>query len=203
MNPARERLLPFRKLLAACAVGGSVWIAPSLCLASRSFVPNLKTHWDVTALPVKGEGCLLCHRSEAGGSGTATQPFARTLTSKYQLSAGDLGALAQALESDRANADDSDRDGVDDYAEIVIDGTNPNDPKQHRDLNAGGEGGGNDGAAGAAGAACYVPSPPDYPTLSYGCAFASRAPLSASAWAITLFGGAWLARRRSDKRARR
>ncbi|MFZ5893515.1 MAG: hypothetical protein ACOY0T_20810 [Myxococcota bacterium] len=202
MNACRFRVGSCRVVLGAVGFAFALGFAPAPCFASKSFVTKLENVWGVSALPVKGQGCVLCHKSEIGGSGTATQPFGRTLVSKYQLGAGDLAALEAALEANKLNLDDSDRDGVSDYAEIVVDATNPNDPKDRRvPQGSGGEGGGPDGVAGAS---CLIAEPETFPELryGYGCGFASGSSSSAF-WAIGLGAAAWVFSRRRPARSRR
>jgi hypothetical protein len=103
----------------------------SLCFASSSYPKRIKTRWAISFdLPAAGkDGCLLCHSVEAGGLNTAIKPFATTLRQKYNLSGADDDALLLALDKDKNNTDDSDRDGFSDYEEIATAGTDPNDAK--------------------------------------------------------------------------
>jgi hypothetical protein len=96
----------------------------SLCFASSSYPKRIKTRWAISFdLPAAGkDGCLLCHSVEAGGLNTAIKPFATTLRQKYNLSGADDDALLLALDKDKNNTDDSDRDGFSDYEEIATAG---------------------------------------------------------------------------------
>ena len=171
MTAPNNRARSLKTMLVATSLALGTTIVPSICLASKTFVPTVENTLGISQIPVKGQGCMLCHRSDVGGTGTATQPFGRTLTSRYQLGAGDVGALAAALMAIRTNRDDSDRDGATDYEELVSDGTNPNDPKDHREFSSGA--GGEGGSDGAGGASCLIPEPPTFPELRYGCGFSA------------------------------
>lgn len=107
-----------------------VWLlSADPCFASLSYPTRIKDRWAVPGkLPAAGgkDGCLLCHTKEAGGLNTATEPFAVTLR-MYNLSGADDDSLLAALDRDKKNEEDSDRDRFSDYDEIAVHGTDPND----------------------------------------------------------------------------
>jgi len=99
--------------------------------ASIEYPGLVKNYWDVKKLPVTGaDGCALCHTTDPGMLGTANQKFALTLKG-FGLQAKSDHALQAALDKNQSKMSDSDGDGFSDYEEIALDGTNPNDPKDH------------------------------------------------------------------------
>jgi hypothetical protein len=97
---------------------------PRWASASVTYPAELKKRWDVETLPVPGPYCTLCHRTDAGGTGTISTAFGRAL-----LSAGAVGnsvpSLDGALDTLKNSATDSDRDGVSDFDELRA-GLDPN-----------------------------------------------------------------------------
>jgi hypothetical protein len=192
---------PGRSLAVMALVAGSS-LGPARALASANYPPLLASHWGIAAksLPVSGDGCTLCHKNDKGGTGSISQPFGITMFRTYGLKGAHASTLNPALDSDRAHATDSDHDTVSDYQEIVIDHTNPNDPKSLKlpeppPPPAGGQGGEGDdsGAASGAGGAAepsFNPGPPPPPSfdlpppLVHGCALAHRRHADASEGAL-------------------
>jgi hypothetical protein len=70
--------------------------------------------------------CLLCHVSPAGGSGTATQPFAVSLIAEGLVisDASSVGVALSAVQAQGADAD-IDGDGQNDVDQVAA-GENPN-----------------------------------------------------------------------------
>ncbi len=113
-------------LVAAC-----LFLVPRPAAASIEYPILLKNQWAVKKLPVPGaDGCPLCHTTDPGMLGTANQKFANTLKG-FGLAAQNDGELNAALDKNKSMMSDSDGDGFSDYEEIVVDGTNPDDPKDH------------------------------------------------------------------------
>jgi hypothetical protein len=96
--------------------------SPRAAFASQNFPDEVKKQW---RLPGAAPDCIVCHQSEAGGEGTATKPFARSLQ-RDGLIEDDLGSLDQALATDKAQNTDSDGDGIPDFDELQM-GLDPND----------------------------------------------------------------------------
>lgn len=109
----------------AFATALAVLVVPRWASASVTYPAELKKRWDVETLPVPGPYCTLCHRTDAGGTGTISTPFGRAL-----LSAGAVGdsvpSLDGALDTLENNGTDSDRDGVSDFDELRA-GLDPNE----------------------------------------------------------------------------
>jgi len=175
----------------------------SIPVAASSEYPILvKSQWNAKRLPVAAaDGCPLCHTTDPGRLGTATQKFAMTLRG-FGLTLKNDGALKSALDKAKAGATDSDGDGFSDYHEIAVDSTNPNDANEHAEpmtapmptTGDGGSGAGSnvgeagaidqpDGSLNEGGSGGSDDVPPDalpvctttvkkiYPTLSHGCSF--------------------------------
>jgi len=99
--------------------------------ASIEYPILVKSQWNAKKIPVPAaDGCPLCHTTDPGRLGTATQKFALTLRG-FGLTSKNDGALKSALDKAKASATDSDGDGFSDYQEIAVDSTNPNDAKEH------------------------------------------------------------------------
>lgn len=187
----------------------AILVAPGAAAASTDYPDAVKSTWRVKSLPVRGQGCLLCHTTDPGRLKTATQPFGLTLQSRGIQGRNPAG-LARVLIDIATEDEDSDRDGTGDYEEVYR-GTNPSDPADKppdpEPAGAGGAGGASGDEGGRAGAAELPSLPPptlpdDYrdlpPPLGYGCSIAlpSRGPaeLSLGAALLLLF-----ARRRSQR----
>lgn len=139
-------------------------VTPRAALASDEFITVLEQKWHIKRLPVAGKGCRLCHTSDSGGRGTATQPFGSTLFKQAGVKGGDTASLAKGVDYVVKNHTNSDRDPVPDYEEIVRDFTNPNDARDFKVPPEPDAGTGEGGAAGVTGAGGdgAVPAPPDY-----------------------------------------
>jgi hypothetical protein len=105
-------------LLGSAAIAASLLLSASSAQASGGYPAAIAAKFSVTQ-----PQCTLCHNNPAGGGGTATQPFALTMKSKYGLTGG--GALAALQTGLDANTDDTDGDGVGDVDEIKA-GGDPN-----------------------------------------------------------------------------
>ncbi len=153
-------------------------LTSSTAWASKNYPQVVESFWDVRTLPVKsGKGCLLCHKSEAGGKNTTTKPFGVTLKNKGGTIGASPGSLQRGLEYVRLRGTNSDGDPVADYQEIVVDGTDPNDkndyvppppPPPPPEGGQGGEGSssGEAGSTGEGGTTGVTVSQTDYPPLS-------------------------------------
>ena len=142
--------------------------------ASPTYPPTIQAQLELTAAP----DCTLCHRDDAGGTGTVIRPFGRTMIDHFGLTGGsNIVALKAALEGDDAEHLDSDGDGVPDIEELRV-GTNPN--------------------VGASG----VEAASDAPLPETGCAFTARPPAREAPFSTALVGLALaLARRRRRARS--
>src|SRR4051794_18907593 len=106
----------------ALAGGGVVLLTLALrapeARASTDFPVVVQTYWNMRGkpLPVPGtKGCMLCHKDEIGGIGTATQPFGVTLHKKFKVNGGDAASLRRGLAAVQTQRTNSDRDLVIDY----------------------------------------------------------------------------------------
>lgn len=72
----------------------------------------------------KPPDCIICHDTNAGGLGTAIQPFAEYLKSRG-LRPFDEASLQRALDADQAERHDCDGDGVPDIVALEL-GRSPN-----------------------------------------------------------------------------
>ncbi len=184
-------------LVAAC-----LFMISAPAAASIEYPPLVKSYWGVKKLPVTGaDGCPLCHSTDPGRLGTATQKFAMSLRS-FGLQAKSDSLLKTALDKNKSKMTDSDGDGVADYQELAVDATNPNNASDHvtpmpmgtggsgailedpEDAGVSPEGGAPSDPVNAGGADSGSEEIPDeslpecvptteeiYPTLGYGCAF--------------------------------
>jgi len=133
--------------------------APREALASKDYPAVVQGFWKLKKpLPVPGKGCMLCHKDDAGNKGTVIQPFGITIHQRYGVTGGNPSSLRRALGLVQTQLTNSDKDPVIDYTELVVDGTNPNDPHDYvapppppPPVPEGGQGG-EAGAAGASGA---------------------------------------------------
>jgi len=101
----------------------AVSLAPHAA-ASTSFPAALRSKLGLAQVPYPPMGCQLCHQSDAGGLGTATKPFGRSLL-KAGAVGGSVPNLLKALDNLEADGTDSDHDGVSDIAELKA-GKDPN-----------------------------------------------------------------------------
>lgn len=70
--------------------------------------------------------CLLCHTTNSGGDGTATQPFALAMEDRGLTGGSATDLVTSALAAMESDGVDSDSDGVIDVDELAA-GDNPND----------------------------------------------------------------------------
>jgi len=92
----------------------------SVAWASPSFPAVVAEELAMPCTP----NCMLCHETVAGGTGTATQPFASTCMSAGMM-IGDDASMAEALATIEADGTDTDGDGTPDI-EALRAGRNPN-----------------------------------------------------------------------------
>jgi hypothetical protein len=145
-------------------------------LASLSFPPAIQSELSLGKAP----DCTLCHRSDAGGFGTVTRPFGRTMMTQFGLTAANVAALRSALAGSDAAKFDSDGDGTSDIDELRR-GTDPN--------------------VGTSG----VETGPNVPLPQTGCALNSSlpsSPWSAGAALVVALVGCALQRRRARRATR-
>ncbi len=211
-----------RRALVALSLCASFLAVARPSHASQEYPADLEAYWQIKSkrLPVPGMGCRLCHQSDDGGIGTATQPFGNTMRA-HGVKGADPQSLYPALQyvgqhAFTAPIVDSDGDGVPDYTEVAVDFTNPNDPAsfvQHMTEpppsgGAGGDSGGEDaGGAGGQGALQQPSEPPVFeppsaadlpPTFVHGCATAPAA--SHRSFVIAALAGALALVRRRRRR---
>jgi hypothetical protein len=145
-------------------------------LASLSFPPAIQSELSLAKAP----DCTLCHRTDAGGFGTVTRPFGRTMMTQFGLMAANVAALRSALAGSDAAKLDSDQDGTSDIDELRM-GTDPN--------------------VGLSG----METGPDVPLPQTGCSLNASlpsSPLSAGAALVVAVVGFSLQRRRSARATR-
>ncbi len=100
----------------------SLFLFVGLAHALSTLPGEVSTYLGMECAP----SCLLCHTSPAGGSGTASQPFAIALLAEGLL-ISDSTSTAIALDAVLAAGTtyDANDDGVNDVAELTV-GENPN-----------------------------------------------------------------------------
>ncbi len=149
-------------------------------LASVAFPEALRKELELAEAPPPAPGCLVCHKTDAGGLKTVTKPFGRTLMG-LGATASSVPALLGALGAAEQENADSDGDGIPDVTEL----------RELTDPNV------------AAVAPGEEPPPPveEVPLPETGCsvavAFAEREPPPAHAWLPLLALVALAARRRT------
>ncbi len=100
----------------------SLFLFVGVAHALSNLPGDVSTYLGMECVP----SCLLCHTSPAGGSGTASQPFAEALLAEGLLisDAASTGASLDAVLA-AGTAYDGNADGVNDVAELTV-GENPN-----------------------------------------------------------------------------
>ncbi len=125
MNTRIKNRLAILTLASGLLSTGTVWASPD-------FPDIVQQTLDMSCTPQ----CIICHRDNLGGSGTADRPFGATLQTSSKVSPtvvrGDTERLEDALLDLRAQeaageGQDSDGDGVKDIAELT-DVAQPRDP---------------------------------------------------------------------------
>jgi MYXO-CTERM domain-containing protein len=112
------RLARLTTLAAVAVATASSWATPAK--ASIAYAYLLSSEFDF------GGGCPSCHTNEAGGLGTVTKPFGKTMM-KLGLVANNTDSLYEAVVLLSTSNDDSDGDTIADFDELSPDG-DPNDP---------------------------------------------------------------------------
>jgi hypothetical protein len=199
-------------------------ISPRVAEASKNYPEALQSYWRMGKRPIPApgtKGCMLCHKDDAGGNGTATRPFGATLKKKAGVVGGNTSSLQNGLYYLWSHDTNSDGDPVSDYVEVVVDGTDPNDGRKYKDPTPpapeGGQGGAFSGEGGEGGqppTGAFQPPPPPpppstlAPPYTHGCALGptgnARSELHALSWAgalgLTAYSRASRARRRRSLR---
>jgi len=188
-------------------------LAPRSALASKDYPQALQNILRMTRpIPAPGtKGCMLCHKDEVGGTGTATRPFGITLKKKAGVVGGSTSSLQAGLIYVYSHMTNSDGDPVSDYIELVVDGTDPNDGTKYAKPAPpeadGGQGGssGGEGEGGQPSSGAFHPPPPlpsgDLPPpYTHGCSIepakSPKGPARAVLWVGALGVLACRARRR-------
>lgn len=115
-----------------------------------TYAPAVKDYVGLAVEP----SCTVCHESNAGGDGTATKPFGKTVREYGAIGDDDVGSLLYALDVMDEYDIDSDEDGVGDLDELR-EGYDPNNAMNHPDIpdppkpgdGEGGDGATDDGAS--------------------------------------------------------
>ena len=165
-----------RCLFSLAVITAAILTRSAPALASLSFPPAIQSELSLAKPPE----CTLCHRNDAGGFGTVTRPFGRTMMTQFGLTAANVAALRSALAGSDAAKLDSDGDGSSDIDELR-EGTDPN--------------------VGVSG----VETGPNVPLPQTGCAVNSSlpsSPLGAGAALVVAVIGLSLQRRRSARATR-
>lgn len=79
--------------------------------------------------------CVLCHTTNAGGSGTVTAAFGVAMKARGLEGGANTGLLTTALDQMTVDAVDSDNDGLSDVDSLTV-GENPNDGSMFCGTNA-------------------------------------------------------------------
>lgn len=108
-------------LVAVMIAVGALLASPEHAFASQEFPGIVQSDWGLAAAP----DCIVCHQSDAGGMGTSTKPFSRSLQREGLVELND-GSLHTALAALKSQMVDSDGDGKSDYEELLM-GGDPND----------------------------------------------------------------------------
>ena len=101
-----------------------LWLAllgTHVAIATTNFPATLESELGTMCRPP----CTVCHTTNAGGSGTVTQPFGVAMKERG-LVANDVTKLKDALAQMDADGIDSDGDGILD-TQALADGIDPND----------------------------------------------------------------------------
>lgn len=88
--------------------------APGLAAASSSYPDAIKTDLALTYAPP----CTVCHQTNSGGTGTATQAFATAMRQRGLTGGSNTGSLSGALQALEGEKTDSDCNGTPDIAQL-------------------------------------------------------------------------------------
>ena len=116
-SPAASRFISALTALVAVTSG-----SPRYAHATPSFPAAVQSYVGAAAAP----HCVVCHTTEAGGTGTVTTPFGVYMTSRG-LAAYDVNSLQFALSAAKSEMHDTNGDGIDDF-DALAQGLNPNAP---------------------------------------------------------------------------
>lgn len=116
--PRSSRSFRVAALTGLVLASATSWSSPAA--ASIAYAYMLATTFEF------GGGCQACHTNDAGGLGTVTKPFGKTLM-KLGLKANDTDSLEASVILLSTSDEDSDGDTISDFDELSPDG-DPNDP---------------------------------------------------------------------------
>jgi hypothetical protein len=97
-------------------------ISAGLAAASGNYPATVQAEAGIPCAPT----CTICHATNAGGSGTVTQPFGEAMMARGLTGGGNADALVTALAQLETDAVDSDGDGSPDVDALRA-GQDPND----------------------------------------------------------------------------
>jgi hypothetical protein len=110
------------------SVVAAIALAPRVASANPLYPSLVQSHLGLSYLPP----CTICHTSDLGGTGTATQPFALAMKAVGNLSGLDSSTVDPALDTLQAMSTDSDCNGIPDIQQLK-DGRDPNAPGEYID----------------------------------------------------------------------
>ena len=98
-----------------------IFLLLSVAMASPAYPSAIATDLSTPCTPA----CTVCHQSNAGGNGTATQPFATAMQARGLIGGSNTTGLQTALTAMATDQVDSNGDGVIDTEELAA-GVDPN-----------------------------------------------------------------------------
>ncbi|HWZ91320.1 MAG TPA: thrombospondin type 3 repeat-containing protein [Polyangiaceae bacterium] len=111
-----------RGLVASICLLTAFAVSPRVASASPDYPGIVQKEWQLPTAP----DCTVCHQTDAGGTGTSTKFFSRSLQREGLVGNDNDGSLVNALAALKSQNTDSDGDGISDYDELQM-GSDPND----------------------------------------------------------------------------